>query len=60
MSVCNFVASEDHGGQGCCFPLLFLVQDVFYLQNIKQYVVTEIFYVTDNVSGHTLDLSACG
>lgn len=63
MSVCNFVAvetSKNHGGQGLLFSTFFIVQDVFYLQNIVQYVVTEIFNVTDNVSGHVLDLSTCG
>lgn len=36
-SVCYFVATEtskNHGGQGGCFPLLFIVEDVFDLQNI--------------------------
>lgn len=30
----------------------------FYLHNIMRYVVTELFNVTDNVSGHICDLSA--
>lgn len=62
MSGCNFVAietSKNHGGQGCYF-FTFLASDVFYLQNIMQYVVTEIFNMTDNVSGLICDLSACG
>lgn len=42
------------------FFFFFIARDVFYLQNIMQYVVTEIFNVTDNVSGHIFDLSACG
>lgn len=42
------------------FLFFFIAREVFYLQSIVQFVVTEIFNVTDNVSGHIFDLSACG